>query len=72
MSRVALEYATQGIRVNAVCPGIIDTQMIIRFTHGEAGAAEQLLETEPAGRMGAPTEIGDAVGCGCARSAPAS
>ena len=57
----ALEYATQGIRVNAVCPGIIETEMITRFTHGEAGAAQQLLEAEPAGRMGAPTEIGDAV-----------
>jgi len=57
----ALEYATQGIRVNAVCPGVIDTEMITRFTHGDAVAAEQLLQTEPVGRLGAPTEIADAV-----------
>ena len=57
----ALEYATRGIRVNAVCPGVIDTEMITRFTHGDAAAAEQLLGTEPVGRLGAPSEIADAV-----------
>lgn len=57
----ALDYATSGIRVNAVCPGIIETDMITRFTHGNAEAAEQLLQTEPVGRLGAPTEIADAV-----------
>jgi len=57
----ALEYATQGIRVNAVCPGVIDTEMITRFTHGDTGAADQLLETEPVARLGAPSEIADAV-----------
>ena len=57
----ALEYATQGIRVNAVCPGVIATEMIERFTHGDAAAAEQMVQTEPIGRLGAPTEIADAV-----------
>ncbi len=57
----ALEYASQGIRVNAVCPGVIDTEMITRFTHGDAAVADQLLETEPVGRLGTPTEIADAV-----------
>ena len=57
----ALEYAPQGIRVNAVCPGVIETEMITRFTHGDATAAAQLLETEPVGRLGAPSEIADAV-----------
>jgi len=32
----ALEYAKQGIRVNAVCPGVIDTPMMDRFTQGYA------------------------------------
>ena len=57
----ALEYATQGIRVNAVCPGVIQTEMITRFTHGDAEAAAQLLQTEPIGRLGTPDEIADAV-----------
>ncbi len=57
----ALEYATQAIRVNAVCPGIIHTEMIDRFTHGDAAAAEQMRGLEPVGRMGEPEEIADAV-----------
>jgi NAD(P)-dependent dehydrogenase (short-subunit alcohol dehydrogenase family) len=57
----ALEYATLGIRVNAVCPGVIETEMITRFTHGDAEAASQLLQTEPVGRLGTPAEIADAV-----------
>ena len=57
----ALDYAQQGIRVNAVCPGIVDTEMITRFTHNDPDVASQLLQTEPVGRMGEPTEIADAV-----------
>lgn len=57
----ALEYATQGIRVNAVCPGVIDTEMVERFTHDQAGAEEALLASEPVGRMGRPGEVADAV-----------
>ena len=57
----ALEYATQGIRVNAVCPGVIQTEMIARFTHGDDAAAAQLVATEPVGRLGTPEEIADAV-----------
>ncbi len=57
----ALDYATQGIRVNAVCPGVIATEMITRFTHGNDAAAAGLLATEPVGRLGRPEEIADAV-----------
>jgi NAD(P)-dependent dehydrogenase (short-subunit alcohol dehydrogenase family) len=57
----ALDYATNGIRVNAVCPGVIDTEMITRFTHGDQEAAKQLEQTEPVGRLGTPAEIADAV-----------
>lgn len=57
----ALEYATQGIRVNAVCPGVIQTAMIDRFTAGQAGARDALVAMEPIGRVGRPEEVAEAV-----------
>ena len=57
----ALEYAEQGIRVNAVCPGVIDTEMVERFTGGSAEAEHAMIATEPVGRLGRPDEIADAV-----------
>lgn len=53
----ALEYATQGIRVNAVCPGIINTPMIERFTKNDPTAVTQLEQSEPVHRLGAPEEV---------------
>lgn len=57
----ALDYAEQGIRVNAVCPGVIATEMIDRFTHGEKQAREQMAAMHPMNRMGAPREVADTV-----------
>lgn len=57
----ALECAKAGIRVNAVCPGVIATPMIDRFTQGNAEAAAQMAAAEPIGRLGRPEEIADAV-----------
>jgi NAD(P)-dependent dehydrogenase (short-subunit alcohol dehydrogenase family) len=57
----ALEYAEQGIRVNAVCPGVIDTEMVDRFTGHQPEAEAALLASEPMGRLGHPEEIADAV-----------
>lgn len=57
----ALEYAKSGIRINAVCPGVIETPMIDRFAHGEAQIRKQLADGEPVGRVGRPDEIADAV-----------
>jgi NAD(P)-dependent dehydrogenase (short-subunit alcohol dehydrogenase family) len=57
----ALEYAEVGIRVNAVCPGVIDTEMVERFTGGEEEAEAAMIATEPVGRMGRPEEVADAV-----------
>lgn len=53
----ALEYAKKNIRVNAICPGVIQTPMIERFVHGEAQVRKQLVEGEPIGRVGNPEEI---------------
>jgi NAD(P)-dependent dehydrogenase (short-subunit alcohol dehydrogenase family) len=57
----ALEYATSGIRVNAVCPGVIKTPMVERIVAGDAEAEAQFTGLEPVGRMGAPEEIAEAV-----------
>jgi NAD(P)-dependent dehydrogenase (short-subunit alcohol dehydrogenase family) len=57
----ALEYAEQGIRVNAVCPGVIDTEMVDRFTGHQPEAEAALLASEPMGRLGHSEEIADAV-----------
>ena len=57
----ALEYATAGIRVNAVCPGAIDTPMLDRFVGSSDEARRQVEESEPVGRFGRPEEIASAV-----------
>ena len=57
----ALDYAPQKVRINAVCPGIIDTPMMDRFTGGTAAGRERVVAQEPVGRMGRPEEIADAV-----------
>ena len=57
----ALEYAEQGIRVNAVCPGVIHTPMIDRIVSGDAQAEAQFTALEPVGRMGSPAEVAQAV-----------
>lgn len=57
----ALDYAKQGIRVNAVCPGVIDTPMVERYTHDDPEAEAGLAEAEPMGRMGEAAEIADAI-----------
>lgn len=53
----ALEYAADGIRVNAVCPGVIHTEMIDRVTGLDPAVEKQLAESAPIGRMGSPEEI---------------
>ena len=53
----ALEYARFGIRINAVCPGLIDTPMFQRQTKGNAKVIAQITNFEPMGRLGKPEEV---------------
>jgi NAD(P)-dependent dehydrogenase (short-subunit alcohol dehydrogenase family) len=58
----ALEYAKSGIRVNAVCPGIIHTAMVDRiFLSRRPDIADRLAAAEPMGRLGQPQEVAEAV-----------
>ena len=58
----ALENAARGIRVNAVCPGLIDTPMADQMkAGGQTEALEATLKMVPIGRYGRPDEIADAV-----------
>ncbi len=57
----ALEYAKEGIRVNAIAPGLIDTDMADRFAGKEGEMRDQLAGMHPIGRSGKPSEIADAV-----------
>lgn len=58
---VALEYATQGIRINAVAPAAIETEMMDRFVGSDGEARDGLGAMHPIGRMGQAKEIADAV-----------
>jgi NAD(P)-dependent dehydrogenase (short-subunit alcohol dehydrogenase family) len=57
----ALDYAAHGIRINAICPGIIDTEMMRRFTGDTDEGRAAVIAQEPVGRMGTPEEIAAAV-----------
>jgi NAD(P)-dependent dehydrogenase (short-subunit alcohol dehydrogenase family) len=57
----SLDYAAAGVRVNAVCPGIIETPMMDRFSGGTEEGRQRVIGQEPVGRMGRPEEIASAV-----------
>lgn len=54
----AVEYASEGIRINAVCPGVIDTDMTKRaIEKGGAGTEKYLPGIHPMGRIGTAGEV---------------
>jgi NAD(P)-dependent dehydrogenase (short-subunit alcohol dehydrogenase family) len=57
----ALEYATSGIRVNAVCPGYIHTPLIEEALTSNPALEAQIITRHLVGRMGRPEEIAEAV-----------
>ncbi len=57
----ALEYAAWGIRINAVCPGIIDTPMVAGMKQSEGSAMAELMKEVPIARLGRPEEVASAV-----------
>ena len=65
----ALEYAKAGIRVNAVCPGGVDTPMVQRVFGSSQELAEAAIASEPVGRLAQPSEIGEAVAWLCSDAA---
>lgn len=62
LTRVAaLEYARNNIRVNCVCPGVIDTAMVAEISGSHPRMKEKLVAAEPVRRLGKPEEVGEAV-----------
>ncbi|APW64114.1 SDR family NAD(P)-dependent oxidoreductase [Paludisphaera borealis] len=57
----ALEYAARGIRINAVCPGIIETPMVADMLATQAEAMKELMKDVPIGRLGRAEEVAAAV-----------
>ena len=57
----ARTYANQGIRVNAICPGAIDTPMLTRIGEGAERLGVALVSENPSGRLGTPDEVAEAV-----------
>ncbi len=59
---LALELASEGIRVNALCPAVGDTPMIAEFMGGELSDAgkEQFRQALPMGKLITPRDVGEA------------
>ncbi len=67
----AMEYAKQGIRINAVAPAVIETPMTERagLTLDDPAMAARLMAMHPMGRLGAPHEVANAVVWLCSKNA---
>jgi NAD(P)-dependent dehydrogenase (short-subunit alcohol dehydrogenase family) len=57
----ALEYARSNIRVNAICPGVVGTPVILGWFEANERLKKAMIAQEPIGRVGEPEEIGNAV-----------
>lgn len=57
----AREYAGRGIRINAVCPGVIETEIADRSLLRDEKMRSRITRMHPLGRLGTPEEVADAV-----------
>ncbi|MEU8952693.1 SDR family oxidoreductase [Streptomyces sp. NPDC048518] len=53
----AVEYAPKGIRINAICPGVIETPMVADMLEGQAEARAEIIKQQPIGRLGQAEEV---------------
>lgn len=56
-----VEYAPRGIRINAICPGTIDTPMVQDMLEGQSDAMAEIMKQQVIGRLGQADEIAAAV-----------
>jgi NAD(P)-dependent dehydrogenase (short-subunit alcohol dehydrogenase family) len=57
----AIEYAAKGIRINVICPGLVNTPLIAKMLENSKDFSEHLFKKHPIGRIAEPSEISDAV-----------
>jgi len=57
----ALEYAPRGVRINAICPGAIETPMVAEMIAKEPETMAEITKEQPIGRLGKPEEIASVV-----------
>jgi 2-keto-3-deoxy-L-fuconate dehydrogenase len=58
---LAVDHVADGIRVNAVCPGTVDSPWVRRLVEEAGESLDELRARQPLGRLGTPDEIADAV-----------
>jgi NAD(P)-dependent dehydrogenase (short-subunit alcohol dehydrogenase family) len=57
----ALDYASRGVRVNALCPGLVNTPLIADMVSENPALHERLVASHPLGRIAEPQEVADAI-----------
>ena len=65
----ALEYAAQGVRINAVCPAVVETAMADRTFFHDKNITERTVAMHPMGRVGRPEEVASTVLWLCSKGA---
>ncbi len=58
---MAIDHAREGIRVNAICPGPVDTPLLTDFRDDASEELKAIAEATPMGRIGTPDEIAGAI-----------